>query len=539
MNMTKFVIITGGVLSGLGKGIVSSSLGKLLIDQGVSVSTIKIDPYLNCDAKHMDADEHGEIFVLKDGTEVDQDFGNYERFLNIELTGENNITTGKVYKKVIDRERSGGYQGKTVQIIPHVTNEIKRRIWDVADDTEADVILIEIGGTVGDIEGMPFLEAIRQLHMELNDGKCDSTLIHTTLVPVLDVVGEQKTKPTQHSVKKLREIGLKADVIVGRSKNELEESTKDKIALFCEVPKKSVISSPDVDTVYKIPLVLRKEGLAERVKEILELDEVIKEKDGKNMNGYESMDEWEKFIQRFENPKKEVDVGLVGNHGNFEDIHASCEEALNNCRGKTRVKTNIRYIDPTSHDACIKEKLKELDGVLVPGTKNKGAAETKIQILRYARKNSMPTLTISQGYHLAVAEFARDVLGYEDANSPLYDKDTPHPIASTLNPKRTLGEHEIQLKEGSMAHDIYGSKKIKERHRHLYEVNLDYKEELEEEGLIFSAFSVGEDRLEMLELENHPFYLGCQYLPQFRSSPMSPAPVFLAFVEAMVERKGN
>jgi len=535
--MTKFVIITGGVLSGLGKGIVSSSLGKLLKSKGISVSSVKIDPYLNCDAKNMDPDEHGEIFVLKDGTEVDQDFGNYERFLDTELTGENNITTGKVYNRVINRERSGEYQGKTVQIIPHITNEIKRRIWEVADDTEADVVLIEIGGTVGDIEGMPFLEAIRQFHMELNEDGCDSILIHTTLVPVLDVVGEQKTKPTQHSVKKLREIGLKADMIVGRSKNELEKATKKKIALFCEVPENAVISSPDVDTVYKVPLILKEEGLGERVVENLNLDEIIEEKEELDVKDNHKMEEWEKFIQRFENPEREVNVGLVGDHGNFEDIHASCEEALNNCRGKTRTKINIQYIDPSGHDACIKEELKGLDGVIIPG--GKGGAETKIQILRYARKNSMPTLTISQGYHLAVAEFARDVLGYEEAHSPMYNRDTPHPITYTLNPKRIMGESKIQIKEGTMAHDIYGSEEIKERHKHLYEVNLEYKEELEEEDLIFSAFSENGEKLEMLELNDHPFYVGCQFHPQFRSRPMNPAPVFLAFVRSMLKRKEN
>ncbi len=546
--MTKFIFVTGGVMSGLGKGVVTSSLGKLLKAKGFSVTAIKIDPYLNCDAGTMNPFEHGEVFVLEDGTEVDLDLGNYERFLDVNLSREDNITTGKVYRSVIEKERSGEYLGKTVQIIPHITDEINRRIWEVADDTEVDIVLIELGGTVGDIESMPFLEAVRQLHMDVGEDDNNSIFIHTTLIPVLDVVGEQKTKPTQHSVKALREIGIEPHIIVGRSKEKLEESTKKKISLFCDVPEGAVISSPNADNIYRVPLILDEEGLTDCVMDRLELSPKIKEKttDGSRLK----MDDWKKFLEDFENPTSEIRIALVGKYTDLEDAYVSHEQALNHCRAETRTRINVDYVE--SEDLVDKKTVENLlgkvDGILIPGGFGDRGIEGKTNAINYARVNEIPILSICLGFQLSVVEFARNVLDYKKAHSYEFDETTPHPVIDLLPMQRgidkmggtmRLGAEKIIIQEGTKAYDIYQKNEIIERHRHRYEVNLDYKDEIEAEGMRFSAHTPNKKRMEILEIEDHPFFIGTQFHPEFLSRPMKPAPVFLRFVESVVEEKEN
>lgn len=534
--MTKFIIVTGGVLSGLGKGVVTSSLGKLLKANGLTVAPIKVDPYLNCDAGTMNPFEHGEVFVLRDGTEVDLDLGNYERFLDLDLCGQDNITTGKVYRSVIEKERAGEYLGKTVQIIPHITDEINRRIWKVADDTDADVILIEMGGTVGDIESMPFLEASRQLHMEVGEESDDFIFIHTTLVPVLEVVGEQKTKPTQHSVQALREIGIQPDIIVGRSKDRLEESTKRKISLFCDVPQEAVISSPDANNIYQVPLILEEEGLINYVMKKLDL--------GKPNH---DMKPWKEFLDNYENPISEITIALVGKYCNLEDAYKSHEEALNHCRSATKTKINIKWIESEDLEGKnADELLDDVEGILIPGGFGSRGIEGKINAIQYARENKLPLLAICLGFQLSVVEFSRHVLGYEDANSSEFDEKTENPVIDLLPMQRgidmmggtmRLGAEKIMVEKGTQAHKIYGEEEIEERHRHRYEVNLNYKDEIEENGLKFSGKSPNGKRMELLELEDHPFFIGSQFHPEFQSRPRKPAPLFLKFVESILELK--
>ncbi len=543
--MTKFIIVTGGVLSGLGKGVVTSSLGKLLKSKGLSVTAIKVDPYLNCDAGTMNPFEHGEVFVLKDGTEVDLDLGNYERFLDIDLCGDDNITTGKVYRSVIEKERAGEYLGKTVQIIPHITDEINRRVWDSADRTDADIVLVEMGGTVGDIESMPFLEASRQLHMEVGEDSKNCLFIHTTLVPVLDVVGEQKTKPTQHSVQALREIGIEPDIVVGRSSDKLEESTKQKISLFCDVPKEAVISSPNAENIYQVPLILDDEGLTDYVMDKMGLHELLKEKQGEEPEM--KMDDWKQFLHNYENPENEITIGLVGKYCDLEDAYVSHEEALNHCWSETRTKINIKYIESEElEENDTDDLLNDVDGILIPGGFGTRGIEGKINAVNYARVNKLPILTICLGFQVSVIEFARNVLGYEDANSSEFDSDSPHPVIDLLPMQRgidnmggtmRLGAEKIYIDEDTKAHDIYEDTVIQERHRHRYEVNLNYKDEIEENGMKFSGYSHNGKRMEILEVEDHPFFIGCQFHPEFQSRPMKPAPLFLALVKAILKQK--
>ncbi|MEF8832600.1 MAG: CTP synthase [Candidatus Thermoplasmatota archaeon] len=547
--MTKFIFVTGGVMSGLGKGVVTSSLGKLLKAKGFSVTAIKIDPYLNCDAGTMNPFEHGEVFVLDDGTEVDQDLGNYERFLDVNLCGNDNITTGKVYRTVIEKERSGEYLGKTVQIIPHITDEINRMIWEVAEDTEVDIVLIELGGTVGDIESMPFLEAVRQLHMDLGKDDSNSIFIHTTLVPVIDVVGEQKTKPTQHSVKALREIGIEPHIIVGRSEERLEESTKKKISLFCDVPEGAVVSSPNADNIYRVPLILDEEGLTECVMDRLDLSPQVKAEKTADRSELE-MGNWKNFLEDFENPTSEIRIALVGKYTDLEDAYVSHEQALNHCRAETQTRINVDYVESEDleDDRSVEGLLGHVDGILIPGGFGDRGIEGKINAINYARVNEIPILAICLGFQLSVVEFARNVLGYEDANSSEFDENTPHPVIDLLPMQRgidkmggtmRLGGEKIIVEEDTRAYDIYQKNEITERHRHRYEVNLDYKDEIESKGMRFSAHTPNKKRMEIVEIDDHPFFIGTQFHPEFLSRPMKPAPVFLRFVKSMVEEKEN
>lgn len=537
--MTKYIIVTGGVLSGLGKGISSSSIGRLLISRGLTVSAIKIDPYLNCDAGTMSPFQHGEVFVLNDGGEVDLDLGNYERFLDISLSSDHNITTGKVYKTVIEKERRGDYLGKTVQIIPHITDEIKNRIKRVSRKAGADIMLIELGGTVGDIESMPFLEAARQLAIEVGHESC--IFVHTTLVPVMGVVGEQKTKPTQHSVKELRAIGIRPDVIIGRSEKALSKSIKQKIAMFCDVPERAVISAKDAKSIYQVPTLLEEQGLTD----------YLLERMGFRLTGQQDLTEWKGFVSRIMKAKRNVNIAIVGKYTHLKDSYISHIEALSHCAAATKTRINIIWVEG---DDLVKEKYqKKLDkvhGIIVPGGFGGRGTEGKIKAVEIARTRGIPFLGVCLGFQMCVAEYCRNVMGLLEANSTEFEPDTPNPVIDLLPEQKDvkdlggtmrLGGHFLTVKKGSKAHAVYGLEKIDERHRHRYEVNPEYIQKIEEAGLIFSGKSMDGTRMEIAELpsEKHPYFLASQFHPEFKSRPLSPSPLHLGLVKAAIEYAKN
>lgn len=530
----KYLFVTGGVMSGLGKGITAASVGRLLKSKGYDVTAIKIDPYLNVDAGTMSPFQHGEVFVLKDGGEVDLDLGNYERFLNTQLTSKHNITTGKVYRSVIRKERSGEYLGRTVQIIPHITNEIKDNIRNVAEESDSEICIIEVGGTVGDIEGMPFLEAIRQLRIE--EGKEKAMLVHVTLVPILDVVGEQKTKPTQHSVKELRGLGLDPDVIVGRCEEPLKEKTKSKIALFCDVKEEAVISAHDAEDIYQVPLELEEEDISKIILSQFGLEK--RESD---------LTEWRKYVNNILNPEEEVKIALVGKYTELEDSYMSVIEAIKHSAAEKNTSYNIIW---TEAEKLEEEEdfssLKKADGVLVPGGFGPRGSAGKIKAIEFARKNNVPYLGLCFGFQLAVIEFARNVLGYKNAGSTEIMEDLEHPVIDLLPEQKEiddmggtmrLGNQVTVIEKDTQAMDLYGKEKIIERHRHRYEVNPEYKDILEENGLKFSGEDEEGKRMEILELKNHDYFLGTQFHPEFKSRLESPSPPFLGFIESMLEQK--
>ncbi|WP_281195176.1 CTP synthase [Halorubrum sp. F4] len=520
----KFVFVTGGVMSGLGKGITAASTGRLLSNAGFDVTAVKVDPYLNVDAGTMNPYEHGEVYVLKDGGEVDLDLGNYERFLGTDMTFDHNVTTGKTYQHVIERERAGDYLGKTVQIIPHVTDDIKRRIREAAEGS--DVCLIEIGGTVGDIESMPFLEALRQFAHEEDDE--DILFTHVTLVPY-SKNGEQKTKPTQHSVKELRSIGLQPDVLVGRCEDRLDPETKEKIALFCDVPTDAVFSNPDVEDIYHVPLMVEDEGLDEYVMERLGLaDEALPKA--------ERSTEWRELVTR--DREDEIDVALVGKYA-LEDAYMSIHEALKHAGIQTGTEVNVLWVDADETREEHEERLASADAVVVPGGFGSRGTDGKIEAVRYARENDVPFLGLCLGFQMAVVEHARNVLGLEDAHSAEIDADTPHPVIDLLPEQyetedmggtMRLGAHETDIEPGTLAASVYGADSCTERHRHRYEVNPEYIDELEADGLVFSGRA--DNRMEILERPDHPFFFGTQAHPEFRSRPDRASPPFVALVEA-------
>jgi len=521
----KFIFVTGGVMSGLGKGITAASIGRLLANAGFDVTAVKIDPYLNVDAGTMNPFQHGEVYVLKDGGEVDLDLGNYERFLDIDMTSDHNVTTGKVYQKVIEAERAGDYLGKTVQIIPHVTDDIKRRIREAADGT--DVCIVEVGGTVGDIEGMQYLEALRQFAHEEHER--DILFAHVTLVPY-SKNGEQKTKPTQHSVKELRSIGLQPDVLVGRCEDPLERRTKEKIALFCDVPTSAVFSNPDVDDIYRVPLVVEDEGLDEYVIQELALErEALPERQRDTT--------WRELVTR--ETSATARIALVGKYG-LEDAYISIHESLKHAGIETRVDVDRVWIHSEQladgHDG----ELADVDGIVVPGGFGSRGTEGKIEAIRYAREHEVPFLGLCLGFQLAVVEFARHVLDLEGAHSAELDEDTPHPVIDLLPDQRDLddlggtmrlGAHETDIEPGTLAHDLYGDDSCTERHRHRYEVNPAYIPDLEAAGMVFSGESG--KRMEILELPEHPFFVGTQFHPEFRSRPTRASPPFVGLLEAV------
>jgi CTP synthase len=531
----KYLIVTGGVMSGLGKGITTASIGKLLQSRGFKVTAIKIDPYLNVDAGTMNPFEHGEIFVTDDGGEIDLDMGHYERFLDINLTKEHNITTGQIYGEVIRKERRGDYLGRTVQIIPHVTDLIKNRIREVAQKSGAEICLVEIGGTVGDIEGMPFLEAVRQLRLE--EGSENVAFIHVTLVPVLDVVGEQKTKPTQHSVKELRELGIMPDAVVCRARSPLSESAKRKISLFCNVPENAVVSAPDVENIYRVPLLLEQEGLGALLLGRLRLTA-----------RRDDLSEWRRIVEGMEKARRVLRVAMVGKYIRIPDTYLSINEALKHAAAANGCRVEIDWIDAEKFEESPKEleKLSAHDGILVPGGFGQRGSEGKIAAISYARQHSAPFLGLCFGFQLAVVEFARSI-GLKQANSTELDPKTPHPVIFILPEQKKvkelggtmrLGAHEIRLGRGTKAREIYGSDRIWERHRHRYEVNPRYIPKLTKAGLKFSGKSPDGKRMEILEIPNHPFFLATQFHPEFKSRPGKPSPVFDAFVRAAAGIKG-
>ncbi|ADE15753.1 CTP synthase [Nitrosococcus halophilus Nc 4] len=537
--MTKFIFVTGGVVSSLGKGITSASLGALLEARGLGVTLVKLDPYINVDPGTMSPYQHGEVFVTEDGAETDLDLGHYERFVRTTMSQRNNYTTGRIYENVIAKERRGEYLGNTVQVIPHITDEIKRCIYEGADD--ADVTLVEIGGTVGDIESLPFLEAIRQMGMEL--GREQTLFMHLTLVPFVRSAGELKTKPTQHSVKELRSIGIQPDVLVCRLEHPLPESERRKIALFTSVSDRAVISAVDVDSIYKIPLELHAQGLDEIVVEHLHLKV-----------GPAKLTEWQQVIDNLKYPDDEVTVALVGKYVDHTEAYKSLSEALIHAGMHTHTQVNIIYLDSEEIEAEGVEGLEVADAILVPGGFGERGVEGMIAAVQYARENGIPYLGICLGMQVAVIEFARHQAGMKEAHSTEFDKSAPDPVialitewqrADGLIEKRDeymdlggtmrLGSYQCQLLPGSRAAALYGKKVITERHRHRYEFNNYYRKALEAAGLVMSGISLDGNLVEMVEIPDHPWFVACQFHPEFTSTPRDGHPLFNGFIRAAVE----
>jgi CTP synthase len=534
--LPKFVFVTGGVMSGLGKGITTSSIAKLLQLSGVEVSCLKIDPYLNFDAGTMNPITHGEVFVTDDGGETDMDLGTYERFLNRDLSRENNVTTGQVYRQVIDDERRGRFLGKSVQIIPHVTDEIKARIRRLCRDAKIGVLVVECGGTVGDIESLPFLEAFRQMRIE--EGQGNTIFVHVSLAPELSVVGEMKTKPTQHSVQEMRRIGIQPDIVVIRGSRPLPEDAKQKIAMFASVPVRNVVSNPDVDSIYKVPGVLQKEGV---------LGPILKQL---GIRSHLKVAAWEKVADRFSRHAEKVEIAMVGKYASLSDSYVSVNEALKHAAAVNSVDASITWIGAEELEKNLSNlsRLEGFDGIVVPQGYGSRGSEGKIAAANHARLMAIPYLGLCFGFQLATVSFARNVLGLSKANTTEIDPDTPDPVIHLLPEQRKvkdmggtmrLGGHDVFLERPSKAFDIYGRTKIRERHRHRFEVNQKYLKRFGAAGLRFTAFSDGGKRAEILELEGHPFYVGTQFHPEYVSRPERPEPVYVAFVKACVQRASS
>lgn len=531
---TKYIFVTGGVVSSLGKGITASSLGRLLKSRGLKVGVIKCDPYINVDPGTMSPYQHGEVFVTEDGAETDLDLGHYERFIDINVSRLCNITTGQIYGSVIAKERRGDYLGGTVQVIPHITNEIKESIHRVAAEGNPDVIIVEIGGTVGDIESLPFLEAIRQLKSDL--GRDNTMYIHVTLVPFLRAAGEAKTKPTQHSVKELRSIGIQPDAIVCRSERPLSREMEEKLALFCDIDKEAVIQAVDAESIYEVPLCLEAEGLDDIVIERLQLK-----------CGQAQLDEWKNIVHRIKNPNGCIKVALVGKYVELPDAYMSVSEALRHAgiHHNVAVKIDMIHAGDMENGKTPEEFLKDADCILVPGGFGDRGIEGKIKAIRYARENKIPMLGICLGMQLAVVEFARNVVGLE-ANSSEFNQNVPHPVIDLLPEQKNianmggtmrLGSYLCKVQPGTKAALAYGEELISERHRHRFEFNNDYRRQLTEKGLVISGLSPDGRLVEIIELRDHPWFVGCQFHPEFKSRPNRAHPLFRDFIGAAVELK--
>jgi CTP synthase len=531
--MAKFIFVTGGVVSSLGKGIAAASIGCLLESRGLKVNIKKFDPYLNVDPGTMSPFQHGEVFVTDDGAETDLDLGHYERFTHAKLSQTNNLTSGRIYEQIIQRERRGDYLGKTVQVIPHVTNEIKAYARKGADDV--DVMIIEIGGTVGDIESQPFTEAIRQMRHEY--GRANTMFVHVTLVPWIAAAQELKTKPTQHSVKELRSMGIQPDLLVCRSERPLPQDQRDKIALFCDVDVAAVVSAYDVDTVYQIPINFAQQGVDEIVLRSLRIEGA----------GERDLEAWSGMLDKMRNPKDEVHIGLVGKYVEYEDSYKSLKEALLHGGLAQQLRVRMTWIE--SEHMCWPDCARELeqyDGILVPGGFGKRGVEGMLNAIRYAREYKVPYFGICLGMQTAVIEYARNVCGLEGADSTEFDAATPYPViyklrdllgVEELGGTMRLGAYECRLADGSLARAAYGAETIHERHRHRYEFNRQFEQTLTDHGLQITGQTPDAKFVEICELPDHPWFLGCQFHPEFRSKPMEPHPLFQAFIEASYENR--
>ena len=532
---TKYIFVTGGVTSSLGKGIISSSLGKLLQSRGLSVTIQKLDPYINIDPDTLNPYEHGECYVTVDGAVTDLDLGHYERFLGQELTQANNVTTGKIYQAVITKERKGDYLGKTVQVIPHITDEIKHHIKILGNTKKYDVVITEIGGTVGDIESLPYIEAVRQLRWEMGPKNC--LCIHLTYVPYIAAAHELKTKPTQHSVKFLLQSGVQPDILVLRTEHELSDNVKKKVALFCNVDKDAVVECIDAPTIYEVPLLMHNEGLDNIVLQKLEIDN-YKEPD---------LAEWKVFLDRFKNPKTIVKIALVGKYVELPDAYKSILESFIHAGAANECKVDLHLIqaENVNHENA-GDKLEDMDGILVPGGFGDRGIEGKIEAARYAREHDIPFLGICLGMQCAVVEFARNVLGYKDAHSTEIAPQTTHKVVDLMESQKhitgmggtmRLGAYPCQIKKDTLAYSIYGKENIQERHRHRYEFNNEYLEDFEKNGMIASGFNPDSNLVEIVEIPKNTFYIASQFHPELQSSVLKPHPLFKAFVKAAKEYK--
>ncbi|MDH5388854.1 MAG: CTP synthase [Gammaproteobacteria bacterium] len=537
--MTKYIFITGGVVSSLGKGIASASIGTVLESRGLTVRMMKLDPYINVDPGTMSPFQHGEVFVTDDGAETDLDLGHYERFVRSHTSKSSNFTSGQIYERVIRKERRGEYLGGTVQVIPHITDEIKKSIRAGAEG--ADIVMVEIGGTVGDIESLPFMEAIRQMGVEL--GRENAMFVHLTLVPYIATAGEVKTKPTQHSVKELRSIGIQPDLLLCRSERLLGEDDRRKIALFTNVELKAVVSAVDMDNIYKIPLWLHDQGVDAFISDRLKL--TVKPAD---------LSEWERVVDAMQNPEHEIQIGMVGKYVDLTESYKSLNEAVSHAGAHNRTRVNISYIDSSTLENGDFSSLENLDAILVPGGFGDRGIEGKIAAIRYARENKIPYLGICLGMQLAVIEFSRNVAGLGDAHSSEFSSDTKHPVIalitewqaedgsiekrgadSDLGGSMRLGAQRCNLVENTLASHVYGSDNVFERHRHRYEFNNHYRKQLEEAGLIISGKSTDGNLVEMVELKDHPWFLACQFHPEFTSTPRDGHPLFADYIRAALE----
>ncbi len=536
MPATKYIFVTGGVTSSLGKGIIAASLAKLLQARGYKTTIQKLDPYINVDPGTLNPYEHGECYVTDDGAETDLDLGHYERFLNVRTSQANNVTTGRIYQSVIEKERRGEFLGKTVQVVPHITNEIKERVQLLGDSGEYDIVITEIGGTVGDIESLPYIEAVRQLLWELGDN--NGIVIHLTLVPYLSAAGELKTKPTQHSVKTLMESGIKADILVCRTEHHISEEIKDKLALFCNVKKEAVIQSIDASTIYDVPIMMQEEGL----------DTVALKKLNLSDSKKPDLKTWKEFLHRHKNPNNEVTIGLIGKYVELQDSYKSILESFIHAGAVNEVKVNVRSIHSeylTQNN--LKDKLRGLNGILVaPGFGERGI-EGKIEAVSYARENRIPFLGICLGMQMAVIEYSRNVLGLEDANSTEMIESTSNPVINLMEEQKIivnkggtmrLGAWDCEIVRGSLVNEVYGGEtSISERHRHRYEFNSDYREQLEAAGLKATGINTQTGLVEIVELEGHPWFIGVQYHPEYKSTVANPHPLFVGFVKAALGQK--
>jgi len=531
MRKTKWIVVSGGVLSGLGKGIVTASIGKLL--NGLKIVPIKCDGYFNVDPGTMNPIEHGEVFVLDDGGEVDMDFGHYERFLNIDCKFEWNLTSGKIFKTVIDKERKGDYLGKTVQLIPHITDEVKRRFHEIEKKENPDVIIIELGGTIGDTEMMWFYEAARQMRLEL--GKENMIFIHLTYVPELESVGEQKTKPTQQSAQQLLQAGIQTDIIIGRSRRKLDEKAKEKIALFCNIKKEDVISNPNLDSVYELPLVFQSEGLEKRIKEKLGLSRT------------RNIESWKKLVYNIKNPQREITIAVCGKYTKLRDSYISISEALVHAGAHLKTKVNIKWVETTDIEEGklkVEDALKNINGIIVPVGFGSRGAEGKIKCIKYAREKDIPFLGICYGLQMAVIEFARNVCNLNEANSTEINPETKYPVIDILPEQKNiankgatmrLGSYRAELKKGTKTRMLYNNDFTNERHRHRYEVNPELHGMLEKNGLIFSGTGKNGRLVEFIELKDKKFFIATQAHPELKSRLEKPSPLFYGLVKSCID----